>query len=304
MPYTGKDKVNKPVILVSDVAGKKVTVKQTAAQCHCLLYLMPLMIGDKFPPNNAKWELYVQFLDVLDFILAPELDRGQLLHFSQLLEEFLREFYSVYENIHIKPKGHFMLHYPKQYETFGPLIHNCTLRFEGKHSYFKGIMKKTKNFKSPCYTMATRHQYMQCWHHQAQNYLSGVNSKYTIKIPEGAVEFSILKFLMQNYPNQKWNLYKKVSHQGVTYSQGHAFLIKSDEKLFAKQLCVTAINGKLTFIVTYFKTLTFDENFHSYIVSETENLAFIYLEDLQTHIPMPVYEICGEKMIILPHFVK
>ena len=40
------------------------------------------MVGDKYPPNNAKWVLYVQFLDAVDFILAPELDKGQLLHFS------------------------------------------------------------------------------------------------------------------------------------------------------------------------------------------------------------------------------
>ena len=66
--------------------------------------------------------------------------------------------------------------------------------------------------------MVTRHQNMQCWHHQSPNYLSGDIwhhqspnylsgdiSKYTIEVPEVAFEFCILKLLMENYPNQTWN---------------------------------------------------------------------------------------------------
>ena len=108
----------------------------------------------------------------------------------------------------MKPKGHFMLHYPKQYETFGPLITNCTLRFEGKHSYFKEIMKRTKNFRSPCLSMAMRHQQMQCWLDQLSNYLVSANSTYTNAVADDKVEFCVLTLLMRLYPNQSIQLYK------------------------------------------------------------------------------------------------
>ena len=136
----------------------------------------------------------------------------------------------------MKPKAHFMLHYPKQYETFCPLITNCTLRFEGKHLYFKEIMKRTKNFRSPCLSMAMRHQQMQCWRHQLSNYLVSANSTYT------NAELCVLTLLMRLYPNQSIQLYKNVNHRGTSYYQGNAVLLQSDDdKLFAKLLYVTSV---------------------------------------------------------------
>ena len=37
----------------------------------------------------------------------------------------------------LKPKHHFMRHYPAQILKFGPLIRVWMMRFESKHSYFK-----------------------------------------------------------------------------------------------------------------------------------------------------------------------
>ena len=75
---------------------------------------------------------------------------------------FLEDFYAMHTEENVRPKAHYLLHYPRQYEVFGPLVNNITLRYEGKHSYFKNIMRKTKKIKSPLLAMATHHQYMQC----------------------------------------------------------------------------------------------------------------------------------------------
>lgn len=40
----------------------------------------------------------------------------------------------------------------------GPLAFLSTLRFEGKHNYFKDLVKKSQSFKNVIKTLAEQHQ--------------------------------------------------------------------------------------------------------------------------------------------------
>ena len=75
--------------------------------------------------------------------------------FPQFLDEFG-------ENYDLKPKGHFLEHYSKMTEIFGPLVK--TLRFEAKYSYFKSCLAGNKKQKKNIFqTVAKRHQmYVSC----------------------------------------------------------------------------------------------------------------------------------------------
>ena len=55
----------------------------------------------------------------------------------------------------MKPKGHYLQHYPQMIRKFGPLVK--TLRFESKNGYFKSTFQASKNRKNACFGMATRH---------------------------------------------------------------------------------------------------------------------------------------------------
>lgn len=45
----------------------------------------------------------------------------------------------------------------------GPLIRLWTMRFESKHSYFKRCVRRSKNFKNVCQTLADNHQLLQSY---------------------------------------------------------------------------------------------------------------------------------------------
>ncbi len=45
----------------------------------------------------------------------------------------------------------------------GPLVCHWTMRFEAKHCYFKRIANRLGNFKNISYTLAARHQQLQCY---------------------------------------------------------------------------------------------------------------------------------------------
>ena len=51
--YFGVDRNNRPVKIVQD-SSSKISIKQTATQMLCMLRLLPLIIGDKFPEDDGQ----------------------------------------------------------------------------------------------------------------------------------------------------------------------------------------------------------------------------------------------------------
>lgn len=47
---------------------------------------------------------------------------------------------------------------------FGPLICHWTMRFEAKNKYIKGLAVRIGNFINVPYTLAMRHQQLQCYY--------------------------------------------------------------------------------------------------------------------------------------------
>lgn len=55
-------------------------------------------------------------------------------------------------------------HYPNLIKSFGLLVHLWTMRFEGKHRFFKRVVHDTQNLKNVTSTLATRHRHMMAYH--------------------------------------------------------------------------------------------------------------------------------------------
>ncbi|XP_033097594.1 uncharacterized protein LOC117101675 [Anneissia japonica] len=155
--YSHLDMRNKPVGI--SVSGSTVSVKQNAARNWCLIRLLPLMIGRFIPEGNLHWELLLNLKQCVDLIFCPEISHEAVVGLSHLLQENLQLFKHLFPHSRIKPKQHFMLHYPEQILKFGPLRSTWTMRFEAKHSYMKRVLQSTKNFKNPCKTLAVKHEF-------------------------------------------------------------------------------------------------------------------------------------------------
>ncbi|CAG2253599.1 unnamed protein product [Mytilus edulis] len=139
-PYSSIDKANKPKTVPEIVS--KFKVSQSASQMWCFFRLLPLMIGECVPLDDPKWETILMLYDVVFYVCAPALRPCHTEYLKELIEDFLESFLREFPNETLKPKFHFMLHYPDQILTFGPLVHLQTLRFEAKHSYFKELDPK------------------------------------------------------------------------------------------------------------------------------------------------------------------
>ena len=101
------------------------------------------MVGAFVSQSDSAGSIYLQFLQIR--LCSPKFSRRELILLVinyEFFPQFLNEFG---ENYNLKANGHFLQHYPKMIEIFGPLVK--TLRFEAKHSYFK-CLAGNKNGKN------------------------------------------------------------------------------------------------------------------------------------------------------------
>ena len=61
---------------------------------------------------------------------------------------------------------------------YGPLVRHWTMRYAAKHSYFKHLAQSMGNFINIEFSLATRHQLLQCYLHTDKTTIQG--SKFVV----------------------------------------------------------------------------------------------------------------------------
>lgn len=123
-----------------------------------LLYL-PLVIGNWFDTNDLCWRLLLLHCELLHISLDRNANTP-LDHFTCLIEEHNCLYYNLSANgkpMH-KCKLHYLSHYPSLLQHYGSFKTYWAMRFEGKHQYFKNLIRTTQQFKNVAYTCSFRHQ--------------------------------------------------------------------------------------------------------------------------------------------------
>jgi hypothetical protein len=69
----------------------------------------------------------------------------------------------LFPNSPVRPKHHYLLHYPWLILQSGPLIHVWTMRMESKHSFFKRSIRSTHNFINVTKNLTETHQLNQAF---------------------------------------------------------------------------------------------------------------------------------------------
>lgn len=94
------------------------------------------MIGDLIPEDNKHWELLLLLLECMEFIISPSLTPEATVYLAAIIDEHHSLFLELYPNLHLRPKHHFMVHYPNAILKLGPLVQFWSMRFEAKHGFF------------------------------------------------------------------------------------------------------------------------------------------------------------------------
>lgn len=112
-----------------------------------------MLVADKIPDTDEHWKAFLLLLKICKIALSPKTTPDTIACLRVLIEEKLFSFTKLYPDQHLKPKQHYMVHYPSQMEQFGPLIHSWCMRYEAKLSFIKRASQQG-SFKNVCLTVA------------------------------------------------------------------------------------------------------------------------------------------------------
>lgn len=308
-PYAGTDRTNKPCMSFGSVHDLK--VKVTACQAWCFLRMLPLMVGHCVPQHSEAWAVLLHLLDVTEYS-ATSLVTGELAAtLADLVEEFLAAYFSLFPDATMKPKFHYLVHYPDLLMEYGPLVNVWTLRFEGKHNYFKELSKLTKNTKNLCKTLARRHEFMQASFRSRPNFLSqdvlhhSNGELYPIRLLPHGIEVALLPLVG---PSESVYTVSKVQVNGTWYEVGLAVIVGSSRTEYSYQFAEIdkcfIIGGEVYLACRkQCKESEYIPHVHAFSVIFGRSLFLMNQSNLHDHYPLPIYSGDNMQLITLRHFV-
>ena len=204
--------------------------------------------------------------------------------------------------VQLKPKYHFVEHYPQMIRFFGPLVSLWTMRFEAKHSFFKQVVRHTHCFKNILLSLAVKHQFMMAYYLESNTTKKSsltVSAVSTVSVD--ILHQDVQKALKLKYPDiSHIELTKTASVNGVTYKDGMIVACGSTGGLpdFAEVVQMVVVEGSLSFIVKEFGAWC-REHFRAFELCPTSQVSLIQLGALMDQYPLADYWIGGRRMVTL-----
>lgn len=95
-----------------------------------LLRLLPLLVGCKVPEGDAAWAVLMELKDVVELALSPSFTDGLLDYFARKISDHRQALQKAFPDFRLRPKHHYVEHYPEMVKCFGPLVNVWTMRFD------------------------------------------------------------------------------------------------------------------------------------------------------------------------------
>lgn len=141
----------------SKIILEKKNVGQNASQARCLMMHLPFILFKYKSQLESVWLVVETKLQIIQILMSDEINETDLDRLTNLITTHLNCSQAIFGQM-LKPKHHFLLHYPSVIRAMGPVIHFWAMRMEAKHQYFKRIAYRTKNFVNIKKTLAEKHQ--------------------------------------------------------------------------------------------------------------------------------------------------
>lgn len=305
--FKGTDKTNKPHPIPLHFGSKK-TVGGNAHENWCLIRFVPLLIGQKVPCEEPAWHVLTDLKDIVDLVVSPIHTEESIAYLSFKISEHRIRFQEVFPDFNLKPKHHFLEHYPHLIRQYGPLVALWTMRFEAKHSFFKRVARNIKNFKNVLLSLSEKHQYQTAHHLYTCTF-----PRHQLEVSDvSAVHIDVLDKGISNGLRDKFlnvdtvHLANNVTHNGLNYKRGMILIHGSVGGLpdFCEIIQMVTMEQRLIFIV---KRLSgwYIEHYRAYKLktSPVKEVDLIEPQELQDIYPLADYRVGGMRLVTLKRYV-
>ena len=133
----------------------------SAGQLRVLSRIMTVVLSPIIDQSEEAGKMIIKLQEVAEIVTAPKLTLDEIeQNMTEIIESYLDMRISAISSLDMpntRPKHHYLSHYPECFKNYGPLISVWAMRMESKHTYFKSVLRASKNFKNVSKTCATRY---------------------------------------------------------------------------------------------------------------------------------------------------
>lgn len=304
-PYKRKDSVNKPQVISNQFISKK-TIGGNATENRTLLRLLPLLIGEKIPVDDPAWEMLLLLKRIVEICFAPVVHESEISFLDCQIHDHLTLFHHTFPNSKILPKHHFVQHYPEMIKKFGPLVKCCTIRFEGKHKYFKSVVKQVKCFKNICKTLSEQHQLSQACYLASPKLFKPeiVFSEITPLLINSLLDYQ--NTAISSYFDFGDNLHVtgKISIDSVDYVSEQFLAYGKDVIPQFGKINLIILRKGLPYFLLLCYTVRYNDHLGDFEGEKTENVKIVRLVECIDKFPLNSYVFKGREVIPLKHWLS
>lgn len=302
-PYQHTDKLDKPHKIPPTFTVKK-SIGGNAHENSTLLRLLPLIIGNAVPEEDEAWTVLMDLKEVVELSLCSEFTEESIQYLQSKIQDHKEMLKEAFPDFKLRPKHHYVEHYPDLVRRFGPLVHLWTMRFEGKHRFFKRVVHDTQNFKNVLKTLADRHQYMVAYHLSASGFFKPHQQTSNVS----SVLVSMLPNVAKTYTEQITAsnvIYStsKVCIDGTDYDVGMFLSVGQEGGLpnYCRIQQVLLVNSAVVFLCQE-HTSHYIEHLRSYELFPN-NLTVHTPSELNDKTPLCAYNIDGRLLLTPKRFI-
>ena len=251
----------------------------SASELIVLVMNFNLLFGFYVPTGCPIWEYYVSLREIFNIVLHKVINEDLINYLQVLIAEHNFQYQTLF-SVRLKPKHHFLTHYPRSLRRCGPLSHLWAMRFEGKNLSLKHITQNSFSRVNLCKSVMVRLSF----------HLSKI--LYSLQRKVNTSDVSSVSCPLAN------GCYSWIVYNDVKYRVGDTICSLDqvyDNPKFCqiKQINVEETNA--TFSCLTYATLYFDPHMCSYVVQLTENSYSIIAQ----HVSQPlVTNWCNNRLFI------
>ena len=295
---------------------RSLSIPGTASEKLCLLRLLPIILSSilssQIMENLEGVRLLHVCQDISDIVMAFVIDTVWLARLHSLIID-LHDIVNTLNPLAVKPKFHFLVHYPYLIRKYGPPRYYYTMRFESVHQYFKQLIGKTKNFINITLTLSTRFQRSRAYDLNQEKYFSVHHIPSGNAKPLSSLNHQLVSAITVSFPNIDENesifVCNNAEIAGVSYRKKNIYIASLtggyfEAPRFLQVIELVKVREAWLLHVQYLETVSFNELYHSYEVIISDPASYVQPTGSELdHTPLSIYTVNGQHLIPLRYKV-
>lgn len=216
-------------------------------------------------------------LDITQILTSQVFTPKLIDYVKYLIENYLENLIKLFE-CSLRPKHHFLLHYPRIIKVLGPPILLSAFKFEVKLKELKKITRSISSRKNLPQTLATRLQLNNCHRLGSE---TGLSNRFrigkTVNIHISNLPHDILNktdYICVDYIEINGIRYSNVNVLVSEYIHDNPLLYKVENVYITEENEI-----KVYFLCKKFEIIGYNAHFMAYLIRKTTELKFISLND-------------------------